>query len=449
MRAVRSATALPSRATASHKASSTLATVLASAPALRPRVAAWGPAQVTVLDNGITVVSEDGHGPVAAVSVMVVAGSRHEGPATAGAAHFIRALAYQSTQNRSGLWITRELEAAGASLCAVSDREFITYNCSFLRNDAAVVLENLSDAVTGQSFHPWELEQIAPRVQEEVQHACSKTSVFDALHEAAFRTGLGRPTVSATAHTLEPHTLKAYTQALFTGPRTAVIGYGVDHETLVARVRKNFAGVAGTAAAVTAGKYHGGGAVRIRADTPSVTMAMGFQGVALGDKDALALHVLGTVLGTGARVPNGHSQSKLAKALPACCHTHSFNFNYSDAGLFGCIVKGPAPEVAESVRKAVRVTREVLAGSFTADDVAVAKAIVRTTIAEQTAWQRSHAYGAQALSKAAVASPEDLLTRLDALTDTAVKTVAQRVAGSKPTFAAHGNVDYCPYPDEL
>jgi predicted Zn-dependent peptidase len=51
--------------------------------------------QVTTLANGLRVCSRDGPGPVAAVGVLLDAGSRYETPETNGVTHLLDRLAFK------------------------------------------------------------------------------------------------------------------------------------------------------------------------------------------------------------------------------------------------------------------------------------------------------------------------------------------------------------------
>ena len=79
-------------------------------------------------------------------------------------------MSFAGTADRSALAIQRETERDGTSLTADADRETVTYTAKFLADNLESALNNLSDAVTGQLFHPWEVADAkkAPEVVSEV-----------------------------------------------------------------------------------------------------------------------------------------------------------------------------------------------------------------------------------------------------------------------------------------
>lgn len=388
--------------------------------------------QATVLDNGITVISEDNGSALTTVSVVVAAGSRYETAATAGAASLVETMAYQSTVNRSGLWITRETEAAGAQLSSSFDRENISYTAKFLRGEYNLVMDNLSDAVTGQLFMSHEVDRCVPFAQKKNAAASSKNAVVNTLVENAFRAGLERPAAPFPENVsrLTSETLQGYTKALFTGDRIAVVGHGISHADLVAKVKRNFAGVAKTGAARAPAAYSAGSS-RIRSGAADATIAIGYQGVSISDKNALAVRVLSNIVGPTSRFPSAPSSTG-----------HAFSLNFSDTGLFGFFVNG---KCVDGITRNVKNAQALLAGGFSPAALEAAKAAVQTTLTEQCPAQRIQGYAAQALGKAAIVSPEAQLEALAGLTAADVSAAAAAVLKSKPTVVALGNLDICPY----
>ena len=68
--------------------------------------------EVSTLDNGMRVASEQGHGETATVGVWIDAGSRYETEANNGTAHFLEHMAFKGTQART----KRELEVSHRGL---------------------------------------------------------------------------------------------------------------------------------------------------------------------------------------------------------------------------------------------------------------------------------------------------------------------------------------------
>ena len=78
----------------------------------------------TVLDNGITVVSEHmGSVHSVALGFWVYAGARDEVPRFYGMSHFMEHMLFKGTPTRSALDISTAFDAMGAELNAFTSRE--------------------------------------------------------------------------------------------------------------------------------------------------------------------------------------------------------------------------------------------------------------------------------------------------------------------------------------
>ena len=96
----------------------------------------------TVLDNGITVITEtiDAVRSVA-VGVWAAAGSRDECPEEAGVSHFLEHMMFKGTPTRSARDISEGFERLGAEVNAFTSKEATCYY-------ASVIDQHLPDAFT-------------------------------------------------------------------------------------------------------------------------------------------------------------------------------------------------------------------------------------------------------------------------------------------------------------
>ena len=86
------------------------------------------------------------------VGVTVAAGSVHETPSSAGAAHMLQRLAFQETQNRSLGAISHSVEVTGGELGAEAGRERMFYSFDALRASMPLAVEVLLDCVRNPAF---------------------------------------------------------------------------------------------------------------------------------------------------------------------------------------------------------------------------------------------------------------------------------------------------------
>ncbi len=85
----------------------------------------------TVLDNGITVVTESiPYFSTVSLGIWWKAGSRYEIPSNNGISHFIEHMLFKGTATRSAYDIAREFDAIGGTINAFTGKE---YTCLYAR----------------------------------------------------------------------------------------------------------------------------------------------------------------------------------------------------------------------------------------------------------------------------------------------------------------------------
>lgn len=349
-------------------------------------------ASVTTLPNGLRVASitSPNPSPIVSVGVYVTSGSRHETRATAGTTHFLKHLAFNSTQSRPAIQLVRDIETLGATLTSTAAREHLSFESEVPAENATQMISILGDLLHPRvAYH--EVERSKPIIEEEVSHLSSDpvNSLFEALHREAFRNrGLGQPLVAPSYNIehINHDKLAEHAQSHYTPRNTVVVASGLPHAQLVELVQRSFEGLAqrGEIPKGEASKYTGG-----EASCPNggnTHAALAFEGLAANQKDSVALAVLQHVLGGGSRLsrdgPGVGLQSRLNTKLVGP-HENvqsalAFNLPYSDTGLFGIYV-----QASENASKAL----EVLVGevvsvlkSLSAEELARAKQSLKAEV---------------------------------------------------------------------
>ena len=81
-------------------------------------------AELETLPNGLRIVyALDDHAESVSFGLFVVSGSRHEGPADAGASHFIEHMLFKGTPTRSAVDLSRAIEGRGGNFNAWTSEE--------------------------------------------------------------------------------------------------------------------------------------------------------------------------------------------------------------------------------------------------------------------------------------------------------------------------------------
>ncbi|MES2965504.1 MAG: pitrilysin family protein [Bdellovibrionota bacterium] len=160
----------------------------------------------TVLDNGITVITER-HPTNRAVScgVWVDKGTRHESSEEAGLAHFVEHLVFKRTKNRSAYEIARDMEAVGGDLNAFTSRENTCFLTHALAEHVGLSLDVLSDLVCRPSFDPGDIKKEKQVVIQEILMSEDQLedAIFDKFYERIYPDHpLGKP-ILGTSKSIE------------------------------------------------------------------------------------------------------------------------------------------------------------------------------------------------------------------------------------------------------
>lgn len=424
----------------------------AACPSSSP--AGLGQVKTTVLPNKLVVASVDSILPISTVSVLFKAGSRYEKPDNLGTTHMLRIAAGLTTKDSTQFGITRNLQEIGATLSCDTDRETVAYTLQSALDKLDTGLKFLQDVAVEQVFKPWELSDNIPRLKYELAGVSPYSKLLDAVHKAAFRSGLGNsiycPDYLVGKHSSE--SLQHYVKSHFTTNRTAVVGVGVDHSELVC-FAQNLPLESGAGPAESPSKYYGGD-VRIDTAGDLTHVAVAVEGACLKNtKEVLAFGILQHVLGVGPAVKWGSGASPFSKAVGGAVGSEpfavtGFNASYSDSGLFGFVASSPANIAGKVVESAVKLLKS---GNVSSADVARGKAQLKAAIllAQEGSITAAEDLGTQAVLLGNILSGPAAVAAVDSITDAEVNAAASRVKSGKLSVAGIGQLANVPYSDQL
>ncbi|OXB64510.1 hypothetical protein ASZ78_012773 [Callipepla squamata] len=306
---------------------------------------------VTTLDNGLRVASEESGQPTCTVGVWIGAGSRYENEKNNGAGYFVEHLAFKGTKKRPCAVFEKELESMGAHLNGYTSREQSAYYIKALSKDMPKVVELLADVVQNCALEESQIEKERGVILQELKEMDSDLTnvTFDYLHATAFQgTALAR-TVEGTTENIKHLTradLASYIDTHFKAPRMVLAAAGgISHKELVDAARQHFSGVSVTykedAVPILPRCRFTGSEIRARDDgLPVAHIALAVEGPGWADPDNVVLHVANAIIGRYDRTFGGgkHQSSRLAALAVEhkLCHSfQTFNTSYSDTGLFG------------------------------------------------------------------------------------------------------------------
>ena len=403
--------------------------------------------EVATLPNGLRVVTHR-MDTVETVSLglWVDVGTRHEAPAVNGVAHMLEHMAFKGTKTRSARAIAEEIEAVGGQLNAHTSREFTAFHSTVLKADVALAVELLADILQNSVFDEAEIARERVVIAQEIGEAADIPDdvIFDSFQETAYpRQPLGRPVLGKAeiiARLGQPDILD-YLGRYYAAPRMVFAAAGnLDHAAFVAKVAESFAALPSrtTANSLVPARYEGGEFREVR-DLEQVHLVIGFEGLPFADPDFFAVQVLSTLLGGGM---SSRLFQEVRESRGLAYTIYSWAASYSDTGLFGVyagtgtaqldelvpLVCGELIKVTESIGTAelARARAQMKAGMLMSLESTYARC-------EQLARQM-HIFGRPL-------EISDLIARIDAVDEEAVRRVATRIVSTTPTLSALGPVE--------
>lgn len=308
------------------------------------------PTELSVLDNGMRVATEDHASPTATVGLWIDTGSRYETAANNGVAHFLEHMAFKGTAQRSQTQLELEVENMGAHLNAYTSREQTVFYAKCLSSDIGRAVEILADILQNSKFGQEEIERergVILREMQEVEMNLQEV-VFDHLHAVAYQsTPLGRTILGPTQNikSINRDDLVHYISTHYKGPRMVLAGAGgVNHDDLCKLAKQHFGKINNKYdAEIPLDKpcRYTGSDVRVRDDSmPFAHVAIAVEGCGWTNPDNIPLMVANTMIGSWDRSMGGgtHNASKLAHYCSKqnfCSSFQSFNTCYKDTGLWG------------------------------------------------------------------------------------------------------------------
>lgn len=246
---------------------------------------------------------------------------------------------------------------------------------------------------------------------------------------------------------LGPDAVNDFVSENYTPDRMVLSASNFDHETLVGLAEAALGGVAGESmGSVEEARYTGGG-THVATSGPA-NVAIGFKGVSWQDDDLVPICVLHTLLGGGGSFSSGgpgkgmytRLYSQVLNRQAWVTSALAFNHCYSDIGLFGIQASCDDPAQMNDLIEVVGTQISQMAGALGSGELARAKAMTKSSLIMNLE-SRSvvcEDLGRQILSSSKYAGPEELVNKIEAVTEDDLRRVATRVVDSAPSVVTYG-----------
>jgi predicted Zn-dependent peptidase len=399
--------------------------------------------QVSTLANGLRVATD----PIETVEsvslgIWIDVGTRHEPPELNGVAHFLEHMAFKGTERRSARAIAEEIEAVGGHVNAYTSRESTAYYAKVLKEDVPLALDILSDILQNSTFDPEEMDRERTVILQELGQANDTPDdiIFDYFQERAYpnqamgRPVLGRPEI---IRELSREAVVSYLRDHYGARRMVVAAAGnLKHERLLELASILLSDFPADRSVATEPAQYSGGERREDRDLEQLHLVLGFPGVALGDPDFYAASVLSTAFGGGM---SSRLFQEIREKRGLVYAIHSFVHGYRDGGLFGIYAGTGEEEVAE-LAPALCEEATRLADGLTEIELNRAKTQMKAGLlmSLESTSVRCEQLAQHLLIHGTPFDPPEVVRRIEAVDETAIRRVVDRWHSAPPTLTALG-----------
>jgi predicted Zn-dependent peptidase len=399
--------------------------------------------QLSTLANGLRVAT-DRIDTVDTVSlgIWVDVGTRHESAEINGVAHFLEHMAFKGTRRRSALAIAEEIEAVGGHLNAYTSRESTAYYAKVLKEDVPLALDILSDILQNSTFEPEEIERERAVILQEIGQANDTPDdiVFDHFQECAYPDqAMGRPVLGTPEiiRKIERETVIGYLRNHYGARRMVLAAAGhLDHDRITVLAEALLGGLPAQQPVTSEPARYAGGDSREQRGLEQLHLVLGFPGVVLGDPDYYAASVLSTAFGGGM---SSRLFQEIREKRGLVYAIHSFVHGYRDGGLFGIYAGTGEAEAAELVPA---MCNEVirLDDGLTPVELNRAKTQMKAGLlmSLESTSARCEQLAQHLLIHGTPFDPLEIVERIEAVDDDAVRRVVSHWRAAPPTLAALG-----------
>jgi predicted Zn-dependent peptidase len=412
-----------------------------------------GTVRRTVLPNGLRVLTE-AVPAMRSVSfgIWVAVGSRDETRHLSGVSHFLEHLLFKGTRRRTALEISSAIEAVGGETNAFTTKEYTCYYARVLDSDLPLAIDVMCDLVVNSVLAPSDVETERAVILEEIAMHDDEPGevVHDLFAESLYgEHPLGR-LISGTVDTVSPMSLRqiqTFYQKRYVTPAMVIAAAGnLDHGLVVRLVKDAFADRLGEAhePLPRRGADRGvrprqrRGRLRVHdKDTEQAHLVLGGAAFARDDERRFALGVLNNAVGGGM---SSRLFQEIRERRGLAYSVYSYTSQYADSGVYG-VYAGCAPGKVDEV---LALTREELARvaehGITDEEIARGKGMLKGSLVlglEDTGSRMSR-LGKGELLYDELLTVDQILARVDAVTQDDIRAVAGEVLGGTPSLAVIG-----------
>lgn len=400
----------------------------------------------TVLDNGITVMSEPMESVRSvALGIWFAVGSRDESPEEAGLSHFMEHMMFKGTSTRSARDISEEFDRLGAELNAFTSKEYTCYYSRFVDEHLPKAFELLADMVVDASLADDACESEREVVTEEI--ARMEDTPDDRIHEIFSHAlwpdhPIGLPILGSreSVSTFNHERSATFRNKHYRSGNCVVAAAGsIDHDELVALTERYLGGLAeGQRSIRPVADAAGESRIAVlEKETEQAHICYGVATMNAHHPDRFALSILDGVLGGGM---SSRLFQEIREKRGLVYAVYSFSALYQDTGEFA-VYAGTRPDNAEEVLRLIRIEMERVAESGVLPeelDRVRQSAKGQLVLGMESTRMRMTRLGKNEVTGGEILSADEVVQRYDAVTMSDLERVASTVLANEKVLAVIG-----------
>ena len=313
----------------------------------------------TVLDNGITVVTESiSYFSTVSLGLWWKTGGRYENLSNNGISHFIEHMLFKGTQKRTAFDIAKEFDAVGGAINAFTGKEYTCLYARVLRKDMDLALDILSDMYRHSLFNEDEIEKEKYVIAQEIKMIEDNPEeyIYDMFNASYYKDHSLGMTILGTQDNIEKFTKDRLLEHFYTyySPDCLIITATgrINHDQFVHKIDGSFRNLKATDAQkqlLDKPVPHKSLDVFER-DLEHIYLCLGTDGASQVDKKRYCLYALNAIIGGSM---SSHLFQEIRENRGLVYNIYSYVNCYHDTGTFG-ISTSTSDEFIEEVLDLVK-----------------------------------------------------------------------------------------------
>jgi len=394
----------------------------------------------TTLKNGlkiITVPMKDSQTAIA--MVLVEAGSDYEKKEINGLSHFLEHMCFKGTKNRTGDDIKYELDSLGTESNAFTSNEYTGYYAKADYRKANKIIDLISDMYLNPTFPEKDINIERGVILEEINmyEDLPQRKVWDIFNELLYKDQPAGRTIIGPASNikkLKREDFVEYYKKHYVPNNTVIVVAGkINEKDVIKDIKSKFSSVKKSILVKKPKTFEKQNKPQIKIfhkKTDQTHLVLGFHALDLYDKRNKTLALAATVLGRGF---SSRLFTRMRDELGMCYYTRAMADSATDHGIFVVSSGVGNNRFKEAVKVIVEEFNKLKDLPISEKELQKSKDFFLGRIATglETSDSLAMYYGFQELHHEKIEHPEDIVKKINKITDKDIKKVIKEIFNSK------------------